>query len=101
MPGFRYLSSDALADFGRLSALMLSRMGMDIDDALRQYSTVGNRVFAHPRPRGTRFGGVLRPRYASSKMNEAVQAVVKHGSTGKHNTNEIRLINENKFSCRT
>jgi len=79
---------------------------MDIDDALRQYNTVGNKVFAHPRPHGTRLGGILRPRYASSNMNEAVREVVTHGSKKeidrtKPESSEIRLTNENKLACRT
>ena len=81
-------------------------MGMDIDDALRQYSTVGNKVFAHPRPHGTRLKGILRPRYASRRMNEAVREVVTHGSKKevgrtKPDSREIRLTNECKFACRT
>ncbi len=86
---------------------MLSRMGMDIDDALRQYSTVGNNVFAHPRHQLKRWGGVMRPKYASANMDTALKTVVAHGSQKEILRRdlldyEVRLTNPNEImSCRT
>lgn len=85
---------------------MLSRMGMDIDDALRQYSTVGNDVFAHRRRQVKRWGGVMTPKYASANMNTALKTVVGHGSkkeTARRNLpdDEIRLTTaKDMASCR-
>lgn len=90
-----------------LSTLMLSRLGMDIDDALQQYATVGNGVFAHRRRQIQRWGGIMRPKYASANMNRALQRVVEHGSkkeTIRRNlpNDEIRLLNSSEpKSCRT
>lgn len=95
------------ADNTSLSALMLSRLGMDIDDALRQYATVGNGVFAHRRRQVQRWGGIMRPKYASANMNKALQTVVEHGSkkeTARREipSHEIRLLNTRELkSCRT
>lgn len=95
------------ADNTSLSTLMLSRLGMDIDDALRQYATVGNGVFAHRRRQVQRWGGIMRPKYASANMNRALQTVVGHGSkteTTRRNlpNDEIRLLNTSELkSCRT
>lgn len=94
------------ADGASLSALMLSRMGMDIDEALRQYDTVGNKVFAHPRPAMKHMGGFRNPIYESRTMDEALQQVVAHGSKKeatrrKLTSDEIRLADENEFVCRT
>jgi hypothetical protein len=82
-------------------------MGMDIDDALRQYGTVGNGVFAYRRPQIQRWGGFMTPKYASANMNTALKKVVGHGS--KKETirrelpnDEIRLTDSNELtSCRT
>lgn len=86
---------------------MLSRMGMDIDDALRQYSAVGNQVFAHPRHQVKRWGGLMRPKYASANMDTALQDVVAHGSQKEITRRnlpdyEVRLTDANELmSCRT
>jgi hypothetical protein len=94
------------ADFTSLSALMLSRMGMDIDDALRQYDTVGNTVFAYPRPQRKRWGGIALPKYASRNMDKALREVVSHGSKKvitrrKLADKEMRLTNGSEFACLT
>jgi hypothetical protein len=83
---------------------MLSRMKMSVNEALQQYNTVGNGVFAQPRPRIVSIGGVLRPKYESKKMIEALKKVVKNGSKKEsHRTGhiEIRLRNENSDACHT
>lgn len=86
---------------------MLSRLGMDIDDALRQYATVGNGVFAHRRRQVHCWGGIMRPKYASANMNRALQTVVEHGSRKETirrslPNDEIRLLNTSELkSCRT
>jgi hypothetical protein len=85
---------------------MLSRMGMDIDDALRQYDTVGNTVFAYPRPQRKRWWGIVLPKYPSRNMDKALRDVVSHGSKReitrrKLENKDIRLTNESEFACRT
>lgn len=85
---------------------MLSRMGMDIDEALQQYDTVGNKVFAHPRSQMEHMGGFRKPIYESKRMDQALQDVVSHGSKReiarrKPEGNQIRLVDESEFVCRT
>jgi hypothetical protein len=79
---------------------------MDIDDALGHYDTVGNTVFAHPRPQRKRWWGIALPRYPSRNMDKALREVVSHGSEKeiarrKLENEDIRLTNESKFASRT
>ncbi|KAF2259842.1 FabD/lysophospholipase-like protein [Lojkania enalia] len=66
---------------GGLSAMMLSRMEMDIDKALQQYTTIGNAVFAKPRHLHTSIKGfnALRPKYPTKNMEKALQDVIEVG----------------------
>jgi hypothetical protein len=95
------------ADCVSLSALMLSRMKMSVNEALQQYSTVGNGVFAQPRPRIVSIGGVLRPKYESKKMIKALKKVVEQGSKKEvcrargPGRNEIQMRNEITDACHT
>jgi hypothetical protein len=94
------------ADHFRLSALMLSRLKMDINKALQEYNLVGNTVFARPRPHIISVGGFLRPRYKSRYMREALRQVVEHGSAKETRrtgcpASEIMLVNENPDACHT
>lgn len=83
---------------------MLARMKMGVDDAMEQYHTIGNKVFAHPR--NITFGGLARPKYKSENMKQALHAVLEHGlkdetrRTGK-TTSNIVLKNENDLACHT
>lgn len=87
-----------------LSALMLSRMKMDIDTALDQYKVVGNDVFATPRPKATG-GGFLRPRYPAELMETTLLKVLRNGipheQKGSIDVPNIRMRNENKCACHT
>ncbi|KAF2766447.1 FabD/lysophospholipase-like protein [Teratosphaeria nubilosa] len=88
---------------GGLSALMLSRMQMDIDRALAQYEVVGDGVFGHPRPLAI---GAFRPKYRAGRMKAAIRKVVENGAQGERRraddeTREIRLKNENPDACHT
>lgn len=83
-------------------------MGMDIDDALRQYNTVGSSVFAYPRPQRKHWGGIALPKYASAKMDQAMKDVVSHGSKKEiarrklDQDREIKLTDySERRSCRT
>jgi len=83
---------------------MLSRMGMPIDDAIDQYDTIGNGVFAQPRR--LHVMGILRPKYRSEDMKKAVQIVLKNGlsrESKRTHTPEIgiKLRNENVQACHT
>ncbi|KAI9777994.1 MAG: hypothetical protein M1816_004291 [Peltula sp. TS41687] len=66
---------------GGLSAIMLGRIRMSIDDALAQYDTVGNQVFGNPRMLHRRFSilNYVKPKYRSRDMKKAVLEVVRKG----------------------
>jgi len=100
----RMLSNNREANHVSLSAIMLSRMKMGINEALQQYSTVGNGVFAQPRPQIFSIGGVLRPKYESKKMIGALKKVVENGSKNevrRTGHSEVRLRNETTDTCHT
>jgi hypothetical protein len=83
---------------------MLSRIGMPIDDAISQYNTIGNGVFARQRKFHGR--GILRPKYRSNDMETAVKAVLEKGlsceSRRTHmNAINVTLRNENAEACHT
>jgi hypothetical protein len=83
---------------------MLSRIGMQIDDAISQYNTIGNGVFARPRKLSGR--GILRPKYRSKDMETAVKKVLEEGLTRESkrthtNAVNIKLRNENAEACHT
>ena len=86
---------------------MISRMGMDIDQALQQYDTVGNMVFAKPRYLHSSFRGVnvIRPKYPNRNMANALKDVIEVGLK-----EELRLVgtithkvpfSSNPARCRT
>ncbi|KAH9845677.1 FabD/lysophospholipase-like protein [Teratosphaeria destructans] len=88
---------------GGLSALMLSRMQMDIDTAIEQYDLVGDEVFGHPRPL---VAGAFRPKYRAGRMKAAICKVVQNGAQAERRraddeTREIRFQNENPDACHT
>jgi hypothetical protein len=94
------------ADHTSLSALMLSRLRMDVNEALEQYNTVGNDVFAQYRPKIATLGGVVRPKYSTEKIEEALRQVVANGSRRefkrtKCQASKIRLLSDNTDACHT
>jgi hypothetical protein len=96
-------STNKLTD-ASLSALMLSRMKMGVNEAIQQYSIIGNGVFAQPRPQITSVGGFLKPKYASKKMEDALRQVIRYGSEKEMRRtghSDIRLRTENKDACHT
>jgi hypothetical protein len=100
-----------ITDLRRLSAIMLSRMKMDIGHALRQYTVVGDEVFGKPRfgyrnPKFAKLAGLLRPKYATKRMENALHTVLQNGLTSerirtKIRSEEIVLENFNKYACHT
>ncbi|KAK8174416.1 acyl transferase/acyl hydrolase/lysophospholipase [Phyllosticta citribraziliensis] len=64
---------------GGLSAIMLSRMELDVETALKQYDVVGNQVFGHPRlvPKYVSASSLVQPKYASARMEKALQDITK------------------------
>jgi len=60
---------------------MLARMEMDVDEALKQYDTVGKSVFARPRTLHSSVSllSAVRPKYKSRYMNEALKKVIAEG----------------------
>ncbi|KAL2693380.1 acyl transferase/acyl hydrolase/lysophospholipase [Phyllosticta citricarpa] len=64
---------------GGLGAIMLGRMEMDVETALKQYDVVGNQVFGHPRlaPKIVSASSLVQPKYASWRMEKALQDVTK------------------------
>lgn len=77
---------------------------MNIVDAMEQYNTIGNKVFAHPRR--TALKGKLRPKYNKDRMKEALYDVLKKGlreeqqRTGKM-TSKTTMKNESDSACHT
>jgi hypothetical protein len=92
------------ADCGSLSALMLSRMQMSVNEALKQYTTVGNGVFAQRRSDYITLHGYLKPMYDSKKMVRVLKQIVECGSKNESirtGRSEIMMQNENKYACQT
>ena len=58
---------------------MLGRPRMDIQDAIREYIDLCDKVFAQPRP-------IIRPKYNTSRMAKILQEIVKRrcGKIGEH-----------------
>lgn len=72
---------DAADGSCRLSAIMLGRLRMSIDQALGQYDTVGNRVFGRPRMLHRHVGMLkyITPKYRARDMEDAVIEVIHEG----------------------
>lgn len=66
---------------GGLSATMLARMEMTIDQAMAQYDVVGDTVFGKPRFLHSTIAATnyLQPKYPSRRMIKAIQRVTKTG----------------------
>jgi hypothetical protein len=80
---------------------MLSRLKMDVDDALEQYNTVGNDVFAQYRPKITTVAGLVRPKYGTKKIEKALRQVIENGSERECQASELRLHSDNTDACHT
>lgn len=84
---------------------------MGIDHALEQYTVVGNEVFGKPRlgyrnPMFAKVAGLLRPKYATKKMESALNKVLRNGLESERIRTNIRsedivLENFNKYACHT
>ena len=60
---------------------MLSRLEMNIDDALEQYDLVGNEVFAkHRHFHSIKAMGIIRPQYKTKNIEAALRKVIKKGA---------------------
>ncbi|KAK5128542.1 hypothetical protein LTR85_003213 [Meristemomyces frigidus] len=89
---------------GALSAIMLSRMKLSIDEALAQYDAVGNKVFGNPRT--VHFDGKLLSKYHPKDMKAAVLSIIETqlGEERKRTqtrSDKIPLRNENPEACHT
>lgn len=93
---------------GSLSAIMLSRLQMDIGLALRQYDIVGEKVFSKPRRLSLKH--VRRPKYRSTDMNDALQEVISNAlprpMSGQQDNKvrarySVKLQNDNQYACHT
>ncbi|KAF2143993.1 uncharacterized protein K452DRAFT_316774 [Aplosporella prunicola CBS 121167] len=64
---------------GGLSAIMLGRMELNVEDALAHYQTVGDQVFGKPRffPSHVRGSNVMQSKYAARQMEQALQEVTE------------------------
>jgi hypothetical protein len=85
---------------------MLSRLKMDINEALQQYKIVGDEVFAHPRPPIVSMVGLFRPRYNHENLEKALRKIIKHGSEKetrrtRRPPDKIKMVNENPDACHT
>lgn len=60
---------------------MLGRFRMTVPDCLREYETLGNTVFGHPRFFSLhRFKVGSRPKYKAARLEDAVRDVTKRRS---------------------
>ena len=84
-----------------LSAIMLSRLQMDVAKALDQYSVFGDQVFAHPST--FQVAGILRPKYKTKKVESAIRDVICNclPETRKSRAAIIQLANDNRHACHT
>ncbi|KAH0537758.1 hypothetical protein FGG08_005506 [Glutinoglossum americanum] len=58
---------------GGLIALMVGKLGMSVDECIRQYHTLSHQIFHNGRhPRGTTFHGFVKPKYCGRLMREQV-----------------------------
>jgi len=101
---FQYVAGTST---GGLSAIMLGRMEMTVDEALAQYDVVGNLVFGKPRFLHKRFrqADYLKPRYPSKNMALALQQVIQNGlreemRQWKHKPEDVPLESDSN-RCRT
>lgn len=89
---------------------MLARMEMDVDEALKQYDTVGRSVFARPRilhsavsllsvPSAVSLLSAIRPKYKSRYMKRALKEVIAKGLEIK-DTHRVPFASDSA-RCRT
>ena len=90
-----------------LSAIMLSRLQMDVAKALDQYQVFGNQVFAQPST--FQVAGILRPKYKTKKVESAIREIIcnclpetttSSKSVAVRAAN-IQLANDNRHACHT
>lgn len=73
---------------------MLSRLRMNVDEALEEYRKLAGSIFSYPRLASIR-GPILWPvgKYSSNRLEEAVKGVV-HSQTIKKSAIRRRQMNE-------
>ncbi|KAF2490863.1 FabD/lysophospholipase-like protein [Lophium mytilinum] len=102
-----YVDYIAGTSTGGLSAIMLGRMEMSIDEALTQYDLVGNQVFGKPRFLHSHFAltNYIKPKYHSRHMEKAMKAVTKFGLAKELSLSKITedtvSFESNERRCRT
>ena len=66
----------------RLITIMLSRFRMTVDDCIKEYKTLGAKVFGNPR----RFskGAIIRHKYSSKNFEEVVRDLSSRYSEMSH-----------------
>ena len=56
---------------------MLSRLRMTVDDCIKEYETLGHKIFGQPRK--SSLFGILKPKYSGRAFKELIEDVsVKH-----------------------
>lgn len=62
----------------RLSALMIGKLGMSVQDCINEYASMSQRIFKHGRHRrGKMSKGILLPRYCGKRFGETVEDLFK------------------------
>lgn len=77
---------------------MLGRLEMDVDECIEAYSDLAAAVFSKKLSRlPVTINGKIKPRFDSTKLEEAIQKVVAQGGA----SNTELLNNGNERGCRT
>lgn len=65
---------------GGLISIMLSRLRMTVDDCIREYKTLGQKIFGHPRPLA--FGAILWHKFDYRVLERVLQDAITRHSDG-------------------
>ena len=66
---------------GGLSALMLGRFGMSVDDCIAQYPKFSEEIFGHYSKRGRWSLGILKDRYDGNRLRNSVRQLAARKDT--------------------
>ena len=102
---FQVVKNEPVINLVSLSAIMMGRLRMTVDEALQQYSCFGNAVFGHPRWMHER-SKIYWPRskYGSRRVKRAILEAIRSGLRREKDGN-YEIMQEkfasNEHQCRT
>jgi len=102
---FQVVKSEAVTNLVSLSAIMMGRLKMTVNEALEQYSSFGNAVFGHPRWMHERSKLYWpRSKYGSRRVKRAILEAIRSGLRREKDGN-YEIMQEkfasNEHQCRT